>query len=441
MWTEEEDEKLRKLVDVHGCKKWSLIASKMQTKASKQCRRRWQNYLNATVKKGSWSLEEDNVLIQGHKIHGNKWTEIAKMVQGRTDNAVKNRFMAICKKAEREKDKGKAASRRNPGQASSSASQAGGAGSKRQREIEVPLFHTDAKRRLCPSPPGITIQIPQDPEANPGPPSGSGANSALNSMGEFTPAELAMLAEIGINPFGTPTTSLQGEQPVSARTRSVAGPTPGPLSRDPSLEMSELVGWLMQNPVPTPTPLGDKDQIKQWESMIEPKPKSGGRLSRCNSASDALSPLRSARAGASSSSSAAAAAAQSTLGRGQAASGQATTPAEETPHSARVHLLQKLLNQRRHGWSTTPSSATGAGGAMTFLPLSPVRRSPRLSASQDRSNVFLDPEILNSPSFSQSELQMLIRSLSDVPTPTGLTSPAKPPVNPLSPRRSPRTRS
>lgn len=32
----QEDEKLRKLVDVHGCKKWSLIASKMQTKASKQ---------------------------------------------------------------------------------------------------------------------------------------------------------------------------------------------------------------------------------------------------------------------------------------------------------------------------------------------------------------------------------------------------------------------
>lgn len=48
-----------------------------------------------------------------------------RSLRNRTDNAVKNRFMAICKKAEREKDKGKAASRRNPGQASSSASQAG----------------------------------------------------------------------------------------------------------------------------------------------------------------------------------------------------------------------------------------------------------------------------------------------------------------------------
>lgn len=38
--------------------RWALIASKMQVKGSKQCRRRWQNYLNAEVKQGGWSTEE-----------------------------------------------------------------------------------------------------------------------------------------------------------------------------------------------------------------------------------------------------------------------------------------------------------------------------------------------------------------------------------------------
>ena len=68
-------------------------------------RRRWQNYLNNDIKQGGWSEEEDRVLLEGHALHGNRWTEIAKMVTGRTDNAVKNRHAVLVKKEEKAEGK------------------------------------------------------------------------------------------------------------------------------------------------------------------------------------------------------------------------------------------------------------------------------------------------------------------------------------------------
>ncbi|KAI4328406.1 hypothetical protein L6164_020763 [Bauhinia variegata] len=97
-WTQEEDDILREQIGIHGTENWSIIASKFKDKTTRQCRRRWYTYLNSDFKKGGWSPEEDMLLCEAQKIFGNRWTEIAKVVSGRTDNAVKNRFSTLCKK-------------------------------------------------------------------------------------------------------------------------------------------------------------------------------------------------------------------------------------------------------------------------------------------------------------------------------------------------------
>ncbi|XP_062186401.1 transcription factor MYB124-like [Phragmites australis] len=97
-WSDEEDGVLRAQIAIHGTDNWTIIAAQFKDKTARQCRRRWYNYLNSECKKGGWSREEDMLLCEAQKVLGNRWTEIAKVVSGRTDNAVKNRFSTLCKR-------------------------------------------------------------------------------------------------------------------------------------------------------------------------------------------------------------------------------------------------------------------------------------------------------------------------------------------------------
>ncbi|CAF2090634.1 unnamed protein product [Brassica rapa] len=97
-WSQQEDDILRKQITLHGTDNWAIIASNFTDKSTRQCRRRWYTYLNSDFKRGGWSPEEDTLLCEAQRVFGNRWTEIAKVVSGRTDNAVKNRFTTLCKK-------------------------------------------------------------------------------------------------------------------------------------------------------------------------------------------------------------------------------------------------------------------------------------------------------------------------------------------------------
>jgi hypothetical protein len=97
-WSPEEDEAIERWVSEHGASHWSTLAATLPGRLGKQCRERWVNSLDPDIDHKAWTGVEDEILVQNHALMGNKWTRIASLLPGRTENNVKNRWNSCLKR-------------------------------------------------------------------------------------------------------------------------------------------------------------------------------------------------------------------------------------------------------------------------------------------------------------------------------------------------------
>ena len=104
-WKMNEDKVLQGLVELRGPKNWSSVAKELNmqvynstpVRKGKQCRERWINHLNPELQKHDWAPEEDEIIRVMQKQIGNKWSAIRKILCGRTENQIKNRWKKLKK--------------------------------------------------------------------------------------------------------------------------------------------------------------------------------------------------------------------------------------------------------------------------------------------------------------------------------------------------------
>nr|SVE74997.1 EOG090X02CC [Daphnia dolichocephala] len=103
VWRNTEDEILKAAVMKYGKNQWSRIASLLHRKSAKQCKARWYEWLDPSIKKTEWSREEDEKLLHLAKLMPTQWRTIAPIV-GRTAAQCLERYEYLLDQAQRKED-------------------------------------------------------------------------------------------------------------------------------------------------------------------------------------------------------------------------------------------------------------------------------------------------------------------------------------------------
>lgn len=100
-FTYEDDQRLAQYVAMIGEGDWNKIAKLMGDRNGRQCRERWNNYINPNLRNDAWTAEEVKLLIQKYEEFGPRWNRIAKAFNNRSTNNVKNKWLTMKRREER----------------------------------------------------------------------------------------------------------------------------------------------------------------------------------------------------------------------------------------------------------------------------------------------------------------------------------------------------
>ncbi|KAL3510762.1 hypothetical protein ACH5RR_030163 [Cinchona calisaya] len=102
-WTLEEDNLLIHYITCNGEGRWNSLAKCAGLKRTgKSCRLRWLNYLKPDIKRGNLNPQEQLLILELHSKWGNRWSKIAQHLPGRTDNEIKNYWRTRVQKQARQ---------------------------------------------------------------------------------------------------------------------------------------------------------------------------------------------------------------------------------------------------------------------------------------------------------------------------------------------------
>lgn len=99
VWKNTEDEILKAAISKYGQNQWARISSLLVRKTPKQCKARWYEWLDPSIKKTEWSKDEDEKLLHLAKLMPTQWRTIAPLV-GRTANQCLERYQKLLDEAE-----------------------------------------------------------------------------------------------------------------------------------------------------------------------------------------------------------------------------------------------------------------------------------------------------------------------------------------------------
>ena len=101
-WTPEEDAALSSAVEDMGVGSWKQISVRVPGRTDIQCRERWVNVLDTSIRKGVFTKEEDQAILRAVERYGlGRWSQVAQEVPGRTDNQCWRRHKLLSKKRRR----------------------------------------------------------------------------------------------------------------------------------------------------------------------------------------------------------------------------------------------------------------------------------------------------------------------------------------------------
>ncbi len=98
-FTKVEDILLGELVKIHGARHWPRIANKIGTKTARQCRDRYNNYLDPRLNHEEWTTDEDSRLRSLYETHGPKWSMISRQLKTRSTGSVRNRWCLLARQS------------------------------------------------------------------------------------------------------------------------------------------------------------------------------------------------------------------------------------------------------------------------------------------------------------------------------------------------------